>query len=350
MCALAVITPNGKSPKTIRADYAELARIESLFAQEAATVRQIRSTLRGSMEVLQGGGWVGEGANAFYAEMNSDVLPALQRMEQAFEQAQQITRQIRGVMQQAEQDAARVFRADASRNATPGPSLPPGSLPPQNLDAIPAAPFEYIREMKGQQEWDKALQAEIEYQDFFRHHPDYKMTYFAIQSMLENMSLVADEHDHLAIEVTDPKHLSEALAKLAINAAQVSITRKGTAALLGHFLGDEELGLAVAANLIMGFQVLNMLQTESELKTYGLMNGRKDPEAQKWIFDKKLSLLTRRIAQDTGQDQSEILSEYHQFDKVFHNYLTYQIENDQMKQLKQTGHIDQNEHMSATPP
>ena len=111
MCALKITPDRGRWAQTIRADYAELAHIESLFAHEAETSQKIRSSLQAHLQVLQSGDWIGTGAQAFYAEMSSEVLPAIQRMARAFDNAQQTTHKIKQVMQQAEQDAARVFLA-----------------------------------------------------------------------------------------------------------------------------------------------------------------------------------------------------------------------------------------------
>ena len=46
------------------------------------------------LEILKGGDWVGKGADKFYGEMDSAVLPALKRLITALETAQRVTRQI----------------------------------------------------------------------------------------------------------------------------------------------------------------------------------------------------------------------------------------------------------------
>ena len=63
-----------------RANYDELNNAARRWAAEAERAQQMVATLKQNMDVLQGGGWVGQGARAFYAEMNGQVLPSLNRL------------------------------------------------------------------------------------------------------------------------------------------------------------------------------------------------------------------------------------------------------------------------------
>ena len=66
-----------------RADYDQLAQIASRFGKEADASQRSLDAVCSAMNVLQSGDWVGQGARAFYAEMSSDVLPSLMRLERA---------------------------------------------------------------------------------------------------------------------------------------------------------------------------------------------------------------------------------------------------------------------------
>jgi hypothetical protein len=61
------------------------------------------------MEVLRGGDWIGQGARKFYAEMDSDILPSLQRLIAAMGEATKVTRQISDIVKQTEDEAARIL-------------------------------------------------------------------------------------------------------------------------------------------------------------------------------------------------------------------------------------------------
>jgi WXG100 family type VII secretion target len=73
------------------------------------------------LDVLRAGDWAGQGANAFYQEMDHLVLPTLRRLAQALETAQQSTQQINQIMQQAEAEAARWLRGEGSGGSVGGP-------------------------------------------------------------------------------------------------------------------------------------------------------------------------------------------------------------------------------------
>jgi len=95
----------------IRADYDRLEQVAGKFANQAQAIQQMLQQVRGSMDPLEGGGWVGKGSDAFFAEMNDEVLPANDRLQQALEEAGRVTKQIIQTVKQAEEDASSPFRA-----------------------------------------------------------------------------------------------------------------------------------------------------------------------------------------------------------------------------------------------
>ncbi len=98
----------------VRADYEALKNIARSFSQQAdATARSLRS-LKGQMDTLQGGDWIGQGANAFYAEMNDQVLPTIQRLHSALQTSADVTQKISQAMKAAEDEAANVLRGGAA--------------------------------------------------------------------------------------------------------------------------------------------------------------------------------------------------------------------------------------------
>jgi WXG100 family type VII secretion target len=98
--------PGGRK---IQADYDELANIANQFAQESSSTQQLMSQITSLVNQLEGGGWIGRGAQAFYAEMHDEVEPGLQRMIQALEDASSSVKQISSIVSQAEQEASMKF-------------------------------------------------------------------------------------------------------------------------------------------------------------------------------------------------------------------------------------------------
>lgn len=83
------------------------------FQQSSEASVQTLRQLKGAMEVLRGGDWIGQGAKKFYQEMDSDVLPAVQRLASALAHGAQTTARISQVMKRAEEEASRIFRTEA---------------------------------------------------------------------------------------------------------------------------------------------------------------------------------------------------------------------------------------------
>lgn len=94
----------------VRADYDALKNLVQSFKQQADATAQSLQSLKGRMDTLQGGDWVGQGASAFYAEMNDQVLPTIRRLHSALQTSADITQQISQHMKTAEDEAARVLR------------------------------------------------------------------------------------------------------------------------------------------------------------------------------------------------------------------------------------------------
>ncbi len=94
----------------IRADYEQLEQVANKFAQQSQEIQQMLQKVRGSMEKLQNGGWIGLGSNAFFSEMNGEVVPASQRLQQALGEANRSVKDIMNTVYQAEEEASSVFR------------------------------------------------------------------------------------------------------------------------------------------------------------------------------------------------------------------------------------------------
>lgn len=121
--------------EVIRVDYEALTKIASQFQNEAEAIQQVLQMIRGSMTPLQNGGWVGQGSEAFFNEMESDILPAVGRLTDALTQANGVSRQIAEVMQSAEEEAGSPFRT----SETGGTMFVPQNWL-ENLGGSPLAP------------------------------------------------------------------------------------------------------------------------------------------------------------------------------------------------------------------
>src|SRR5258708_7895633 len=95
---------------TIRANYDQLKQVASTFAKNSDECKRTLQKIKGNKDTLQGGDWIGQGATAFYKEMDDSVLPTLQRLVNALDTAQNSISQISSIMQGAEQQASNVLK------------------------------------------------------------------------------------------------------------------------------------------------------------------------------------------------------------------------------------------------
>lgn len=94
----------------IRADYEEMEQIANRFANQSQAIQEMLQKVRSSMEKLENGDWIGRGSDAFFNEMNSDILPAVDRLVQALDEGNRTAKDISQTVQQAEEEASSRFR------------------------------------------------------------------------------------------------------------------------------------------------------------------------------------------------------------------------------------------------
>ena len=93
----------------IRADYEQLAQIARRFADRAEAGADHERLLRQGTERLRST-WRGRAANAFFAEMEGELLPALTRLTEALSEAQRTTVEAARLLREAEEQAAALFQ------------------------------------------------------------------------------------------------------------------------------------------------------------------------------------------------------------------------------------------------
>jgi WXG100 family type VII secretion target len=95
-----------------RGDYQQLSKVATSFATQAGNCKRTLQQVKGRMATLQGGDWIGQGAQAFYREMEQELLPSLQRLAIAIEQAERVTMQISRIVKEAEEASSRLLRGE----------------------------------------------------------------------------------------------------------------------------------------------------------------------------------------------------------------------------------------------
>lgn len=93
----------------ISIEYEQVSQIGTRFADESTRVQAVINQLEQQIQVLKQGGWIADAADAYYQEMDSDVMPAMLRLVQALSLASETMGQVASTLSNAEQEACGFF-------------------------------------------------------------------------------------------------------------------------------------------------------------------------------------------------------------------------------------------------
>lgn len=97
--------------RLIRIQYEDVDTIARQFINESNDTEGTVRVLKQAVEALRGGGWLGEGANAFYDEMDSFVFPNLDKLVNALNTTEQKIREAVAKMHEMEDQQSNKFKA-----------------------------------------------------------------------------------------------------------------------------------------------------------------------------------------------------------------------------------------------
>lgn len=93
----------------LQIQYDEMDSIAKSFENYADEWQETIGRLNGAKDALEGGGWVGLGANQFYDEYDNEVLPKMKILQMGYETAGQKVREMSTMFQDAEQQILSYF-------------------------------------------------------------------------------------------------------------------------------------------------------------------------------------------------------------------------------------------------
>lgn len=104
----------------IQGRYDELGEAASRFSAYSDSVKSLQGTILRQLDNLRNHGWIGKGADSFYAEMEGELLPGLNRLINALGDASSATNRIADTFRKAEDEACRLFVGDGAGGITGG--------------------------------------------------------------------------------------------------------------------------------------------------------------------------------------------------------------------------------------
>ncbi|MBK8137997.1 MAG: WXG100 family type VII secretion target [Chloroflexi bacterium] len=96
----------------VQFQYEKIDEVAQVAASQSDATAQMRQRLLQQLQVLEDGGWIGEGAKTFFNEMHGLMLPAVARLETVFDELSAVLRRASDAMREAEEQAAGLFRGE----------------------------------------------------------------------------------------------------------------------------------------------------------------------------------------------------------------------------------------------
>jgi WXG100 family type VII secretion target len=98
-----------------RLDYDMIKKIMGSFKGQEAATQQTIQKLSKVVEQLRGGDWIGEGATAFFNEMDGEVIPAMKRLQNAMSEGDRVSKEIERLQKETENSISSFFTAILSQ-------------------------------------------------------------------------------------------------------------------------------------------------------------------------------------------------------------------------------------------
>ena len=93
----------------LQVNYDEMEAIIKTLEAEEQDIKALLKQTKSKVEALHGDGWIGQGADQFFNEMNGMLLPATQKMAYALDVAGNVARQIVKIIRSADEETKSFF-------------------------------------------------------------------------------------------------------------------------------------------------------------------------------------------------------------------------------------------------
>lgn len=90
-------------------NYEMMKKFSNSFRGQETAVQQTTQKLGKVIEQLRGGDWIGEGATAFFKEMDSEVIPAMKRLQSAMTEGDKVSKEIEKIQHETESSIEAFF-------------------------------------------------------------------------------------------------------------------------------------------------------------------------------------------------------------------------------------------------
>lgn len=102
----------------IKVSYEAMQKFQNSFRGQETAVQQTTGKLTKVIEQLRNGDWIGEGATAFFNEMDSEVIPAMKRLQSAMSEGDRVSKEIEKIQHETESSIESLFTDILSKFGT----------------------------------------------------------------------------------------------------------------------------------------------------------------------------------------------------------------------------------------
>jgi WXG100 family type VII secretion target len=93
-------------------DPEEMQKLSNEFEQESERIQRVRQNLQSDIDVLRRGGWIADAADMYYQHMDGDVMPSIDRLSRALQEASEVSRRIVELVNSADEEASSFLRSN----------------------------------------------------------------------------------------------------------------------------------------------------------------------------------------------------------------------------------------------
>lgn len=94
----------------ISVDDKEAKKVALQFEQEAERVQRVFKQLQGDIDILKKGGWIADAADVYYQKMDGEVMPGVNRLSRALNNACDTTHRLMELFVRADEEACQHLR------------------------------------------------------------------------------------------------------------------------------------------------------------------------------------------------------------------------------------------------
>jgi WXG100 family type VII secretion target len=93
--------------------YEAMQQVARSFQEESVRISRVMSVVENHLNTLKGGGWIADAATQMYREMDSEVCPAIKRLQDALTAAAEVSNEIARTLLNGEEEACGCLPSEA---------------------------------------------------------------------------------------------------------------------------------------------------------------------------------------------------------------------------------------------